>query len=149
MQLSDHELLLLTKAVDGLLSQDESTEFHGLIAQRPDIRREYESLKSVREVTMELKFKHPPAETWDRYWAGVYARLERGLAWLLISIGAAVVLAVVGYNVAVELLEDSSISVTVKIAIGALVLGGALLLVSVLREKLIMRKTDKYKEVKR
>jgi len=147
MNLSGQELLLLNKAVDGLLSQEETSEFQSLIAQRPDIRREYESLKSVREVTMELKFKHPPEETWDRYWAGVYARLERGLAWLLITIGAAVVLAVVGYTVAMELLEDSSISVIVKVGIGALLLGGAVLLVSVLREKLIMRKEDKYKEV--
>ena len=98
---------------------------------------------------MDLKFKQPPEETWDRYWAGVYSRLERGLAWLLISIGTAVVLAIVGYAAIMKFLEDTSTPLAVKLGVGALLLGGAVLLVSVLREKMVMRKTDKYKEVTR
>jgi len=147
VNLSERELFLVNKAIDSMLSQQEAEELRQLFAERPEVQREYESLKSVKEVTMELKFKQLPEETWDRYWAGVYSRLERGIAWLLISIGAAVVLAIVGYGAVMKLLEDTSTPLAVKLGVGALLLGGAVLLVSVLREKLIMGKTDKYKEV--
>ena len=147
VNLSERELLLITKAIDEMLSPDETRELERLLAERPDVRREYESLKSVKEATMELKFKQPPEETWDRYWAGVYSRLERGLAWILISIGATVVLAIAGYGAVMKFLEDTATPLGVKLGVGALLLGGAILLVSVLREKLVMRKSDKYKEV--
>jgi hypothetical protein len=147
VNLSERDLLLINNAIDGTLSPGEAQEFERLLADRPDVRHEYESLKSVKEVTMELKFKQPPGETWDRYWAGVYSRLERGIAWLLISIGAAVVLAIAGYGAVMKLLEDTATPLAVKLGVGALLLGGAILLVSVLREKLFMRKTDKYQEV--
>ena len=147
VNLSERELLLITKAIDEMLSPDETQELDRLLAERPEVRREYESLKSVKEATMELKFKQPPEETWDRYWAGVYSRLERGLAWILISIGAAVVLAIGGYGAVMKFLEDTATPLAVKLGVGALLLGGAILLVSVLREKLVMRRSDKYKEV--
>ena len=145
--LSERELVLVNKAIDEMLSREETEELQQLFAARPAIRGEYESMKSIKEATMELKFKQPPEETWDRYWAGVYSRLERGLAWLLISIGTAVVLAIVGYAAIMKFLEDTSTPLAVKLGVGALLLGGAVLLVSVLREKMVMRKTDKYKEV--
>jgi hypothetical protein len=147
VNLSERELVLVNKAIDEMLSREEATELQQFFAIRPEVRLEYESMKSVKEATMELKFRQPPEETWDRYWAGVYSRLERGLAWLLISIGAALVLAIAGYGAVMKLLEDTSTPLAVKLGVGALLLGGAVLLVSVLREKLVMRKTDKYKEV--
>jgi len=145
--LSERELVLVNKAIDEMLSREETEEIQQLFTARPAVRREYESMRSIKEATMELKFKQPPEETWDRYWAGVYSRLERGLAWLLISIGTAVVLAIVGYAAIMKFLEDTSTPLAVKLGVGALLLGGAVLLVSVLREKIVMRKTDKYKEV--
>jgi hypothetical protein len=147
VKLSERELGLLNKAIDCMLSPGEAEEFRRLLTGRSDVRSEYESLKSVKEATMEMKFKQPPEETWDRYWAGVYSRLERGIAWLLISIGAAVVLAIVGYGAVMKFLGDTSTPLAVKLGVGVLLLGGAVLLVSVLREKLMIRKKDKYKEV--
>lgn len=147
LHLSERELVLVNRAIDGMLSQEEAEELQRLLAEQPVLRREYGSLKSVKEATMELKFKQLPEETWDRYWAGVYSRLERGLAWLLISIGAAVVLAIAGYGAAMKFMENAAIPLAVKLSVGVLLLGGAILLVSILREKLFMRKSDKYKEV--
>jgi len=147
IQLTEHESALLGKALEGALKEEESQEFEALLARRPELRLEYNSLKKIREVTMDMKFRKPPDETWDRYWGGVYARLERGIAWALMSIGAAVVLAFSGYHAVLAFLEDTSAPAVVKIAVAALVLGGAILLVSVMREKFILRKTDKYREV--
>jgi anti-sigma factor RsiW len=139
--------MLIEKALEGMLSDEERRQFEELLEQRPEVRKEFESLKGVKEVTMELKLRKPPEETWDRYWGGVYARMERGIGWMLISIGAAVVLAFAGYHAVAAFFEDTSTPFLLKLALAALAFGGAILLVSVAREKLIMRKTDKYKEV--
>jgi hypothetical protein len=141
--------MLIARALEGLLTPEEGRELETLMASRPDVRREIESLRSLREVTMGLEFKKPPEEMWARYWAGVYSRLERGIAWLLISIGGAVLLALGTYRVLEVLLEDTTLPLVMKLGIVALVLGGAILLVSVVREKWFLRKTDKYREVVR
>jgi hypothetical protein len=86
---------------------------------------------------------------WARYWVGVYARLERGIAWVLISVGGAILLAVAGYQALLALLEDTAMPLLGKLGLVVLVLGAAILLVSVVREKWFLRKTDKYKEVVR
>lgn len=140
---------LMTKALDGMLTREEQKEFEELMRANAAFRREWESLKSIKEVTVTMKLKRPPDETWDRYWAGVYARLERGIAWLLISVGAAVLLALAGYHAVINMMEDQSTPLSIKLAVGAVVLGVAVLLVSVLREKWFIRKTDKYREIVR
>ena len=146
-ELTAHESMLLGKALEGALDEAEKREFEVLLERRPELREEFHSIKAVQEVTMAMNFKKPPEETWDRYWGGVYARLERGIAWTLISIGAAVVIAFAGYHAVLAFLEDTASPLLLKIAVAALVLGGAILLVSVVREKLTLRKTDKYREV--
>ena len=146
-KLTEHESVLLGKALEGVLEEAERREYEALLERRPELRKELQTLKDVQEVTMAMNFKKPPEETWDRYWGGVYARMERGVAWMLISLGAAVGIAFAGYHAMLALLEDTSAPLLLKIALAALVLGGAILLVSVVREKLVLRKTDKYREV--
>ncbi|MGH2568029.1 MAG: hypothetical protein ACRDGA_06785 [Bacteroidota bacterium] len=146
-ELHEHEAMLLEKALAGLLSDQERGEFEKLLRANTTLRKEWESVQSLKEVTSTMKLKHPPEETWDRYWAGVYARLERGLAWLLISVGTALVLAIAGYHTVIEFLSSSDTPLVVKLAVAALVLGGAILLVSVAREKWYTSKSDKYREV--
>ena len=147
--MTEREQLLIARSLEGSLSADEQRELDELMAARPEVRREVESLRSVKEVTMELRFKKPPEEMWARYWAGVYARLERGVAWVLISIGGALVLAVATYRLVEALVQDTAMPLIMKLGIVALVLGGAILLVSVVREKWFLRKSDRYREVER
>lgn len=146
-ELTDHEHLLLAKAVDGDLTQKENSELQKLLAEHPELQSELASMKSLKETTMSMKFKQPPEETWDRYWAGVYARMERGFAWLLVSIGGAILLAFGAYNAAISFMHDESIPFLIKLAIGVVALGTAILFISVLREKWFVHKSDKYREV--
>jgi hypothetical protein len=67
----------------------------------------------------------------------------------LVSIGAIILLVYAAYNFVVETLNASDLPGIIKFSILAVVLGGAILLVSVIREKLILRRHDKYKEVQR
>lgn len=147
--LNEREAALLTKALDGTLSDREETEFARLLERNSQVRDEWKALKRMKEATMTLTFRKPAEETWETYWAGVYARIERGLAWLLISIGGAIVLAAGIYRIVLSMLEDASTPAYMKIAVGALALGFAVLVISVLREKWHVRKSDKYKELTR
>jgi hypothetical protein len=78
--LSDREVLLLYGALDGVLSDAETDEFYSLLAERPKLRQEYESLKALKDVMTGMQFKQPPEETWDSYWVGVVLRITRALA---------------------------------------------------------------------
>lgn len=146
-ELTGQEHMLLAKAVDGELTQKESIDLQKLLAAHPELQNELASMKSLKETTMSMKFKQLPEETWDRYWAGVYARMERGFAWLLVSIGGAILLAFGAYNAAISFMHDESIPFLIKLAIGVVALGTAILFISVLREKWFVHKSDKYREV--
>ena len=78
--LSNRELLLLDRALDRVLSDAETDEFYSLLAERPTLRREYESLKALKDIMMDMQIKQPPEETLERYWTGVVARITRALA---------------------------------------------------------------------
>lgn len=151
-ELTENEHTLLTKAVDGDLTQKESRELQKLLAAHPELQNELASMKSLKETTMSMKFKQPPEETWDRYWAGVYARMERGFAWLLLTIGATLLAGYAIHQWAVAVIingffKDTDAPLYVTIGLAAVSFGLAVLFVSVLREQLISRKSDKYRKV--
>ena len=110
---------------------------------------EYASLKKLKEVTSTMKMKKLPEYYWDDYWTNVYNRLERGISWLLISLGAIIVLAFAGWEALSALIADQEMNPLLKIGIFVLLIGSVILIVSILREKLLVKRIDKYREVKR
>ena len=73
----------------------------------------------------------------------VTVRTTRGVGWLLVIAGAIAMLGYVGY----ELLFAESDAPLVRWGLVAFYLGLGVLLLAVLRQRLIARKTDKYKDV--
>ena len=73
----------------------------------------------------------------------ITARTVRGIGWLLF-IGGILIAAGIGI---VGFIFVSSLGLLEKLVIGAIYGGLALLFISVLRQRLIERKTDKYKDV--
>ena len=97
-----------------------------------------------------LKFKELSDAELQRYWSGIYNRLERGVGWILFSLGAIVALCYAGVKLVEEMINDPAVSLVLKVGVIALIIGGVILFVSVLRERLTLRKTDKYsREVER
>ena len=140
---------LLMQAVDGELSPDEQTEFEEFINKNGDCRKEWQQMKKLKEVTQSMNFKSLPTEVWDNYWVNVYNRLERGLAWMLFSIGAIILLTYSGFKAVESIIADPQLAGILKAAILMVIGGAVILLVSVVREKLFTRKADPYKEVQR
>lgn len=138
---------LLNKALDNLLTDEERIEFNNLLASSNEYQEEWNSIKQIKEITKTMKLKNPPEEVWDKYWLGIYSRLERGIAWILISIGAIVVLIYGGFKAVESVIQDPTLAWFLKAAILMLIAGGVFLFVSVVRERIFLRKTDKYKEI--
>ncbi|MFC2075832.1 anti-sigma factor family protein [candidate division KSB1 bacterium] len=139
--------------LDKELTEAEAREVETHLETCPACRRELEKQKQLLEVTDTMKFLKPPEEVWERYWDHIYNRLERQIGWIFLSIGAIVLAAWGLYALVTTVLpdfwNDPSLHIAVKIGIIAAGLGVAVLFVSVLRERILTIKTDRYREVKR
>lgn len=140
---------LLTGALDGELTPEMRAEFDKLLAAQPELRDEWRRLTRVKEVTESMRLRKPPEETWDRYWNSVYSRLERGIAWILVSLGAIVVVSYGAWYGVRDLLADAGLPWFVKGGILALLVGLVILLVSVIRHRIFVSRTDPYKDIQR
>jgi len=109
----------------------------------------FESLKKVKEITSEMKFKKLPEMYWDEYWRQVYNKIERGTSWIFISIGAIIVLSFTLIKFVSSLIADQQMDPFLKGGIFFLLIGSTILLISVIREKIMVKRVDKYREVER
>ena len=141
--------ILLMKAVDKALSPEEENEFNMFIRSHAKCKAEWDEYVKLSKITGGIKMKLPDQEKWDLYWDNIYNRLERKLGWVLFSVGLIILFATGGFYAIQGFLMNPDIPVTEKIGLSALFLGCAVLLASVLREKITLRKTDKYKDLVR
>jgi anti-sigma factor RsiW len=136
-------------ALDDELAAGERDELDALLAADDELRAEWRRLSRAREVTESMRLRKPPEEVWDVYWEGVFNRLERSVAWTLISLGAIVVLGWGVWRAAEALLHDTSMPPLIKLALVALAVGGLILGVSVVRERWLLGRRDPYRGIQR
>ena len=80
-----------------------------------------------------------------KYWPSVYAKIERGAGWSLLIIGALIWAA---YGVYLFVTDPGIGSVT-KLLIALPVVGVLMLLISVIRERVNVGRSERYEEVER
>lgn len=147
--MNERFIYLMEKYFDQTISNDEEQELNSLLTFNNKLRNEFEEQKNIKEVLSKMKIKNPSSEVWDRYWLGIYRRLERGVAWVAISVGAIIIL---GYGIIMateNFLANTTMPALLKWGIAVLALGVLVLLISLVREKLFTSKSDKYKEIQR
>lgn len=146
----DRAHVLMMAALDGEATAEERGELDRLLADHPELQPEWDRLRRVKEVTTAMTVREPPREIWDGYWTSASRRTERTVAWVVVLLGGLVLLAWGSWHWLRAVVADPDLPVLIKAAIVAVVLGAALLLVSVVREKLFVRRRDPYsKEVVR
>ncbi len=145
----EHYKHLLLRVVDGVASDAERAEFEAYVRSCDECRREFGEFKNLEELMSTVKLKDLSEDARTAYWHAFYNRLERGTGWILLSLGAILLLGFGGFMLIREFVINSTVSIILKVGVCAVLGGFVILLVSVLKERLFVRKYDKYsKEVK-
>jgi predicted anti-sigma-YlaC factor YlaD len=134
---------MLSGYLDGELTQGDRQRVDLHLESCSRCRGVYEELADLRQAVGEMSFGEISREEWSKIMNDLPVRTSRGAGWLLYVAGF---LIVCGYGF-YEFMADDTVNASIKTGIGALVIGTLLLFVSVLRERLIARRTDKYKDV--
>jgi ferric-dicitrate binding protein FerR (iron transport regulator) len=137
---------LMMAALDNEISAVEREELDALLSAHPDLAAAWRRFVRLKEVTLTMSLRQPPAEIWDGYWQGTYRRAERGVAWILVSVGAIILAAYWIWHAVEALLGDTSAPLAVRAGLAALGVGLAILAVSVVREKLFTARRDPYQK---
>lgn len=139
--MSDRELrVLLMGYLDGELDAGDRARVERALQEDPDLRREYEEMRRLKELTAGLGADGPADAELQRFWAGVYNRLERHTAWLLLLAGCAGMTAAGAYL----FFTHPSAHWSVKAAGACGLLGSLLMLWSVWRERARVLPHDRY-----
>ena len=141
--------IMLAGYVDGELTQDEMLLFESYLKDDPELRKELETFRKLKEITGAMKYADIPESVWEGYWASVYKRMERGFGWILMSISVVLFAAIGCYYLFLDFFLNPETSIIIKIAVGTGLLGLIVMLVSIVREHLFAYKRDRYHEVKR
>lgn len=136
---------LMMASLDGEISDEERAELESHLAGCPDCRREFDELREVSELVGEIRLPKPSEEDMMKYWPSVYARIERGAGWSIFVVGAVIWVA---YGVYL-FVTDPTIGSLTKFFIALPVVGVLMLLISVIRERAIVSRTERYKEIER
>jgi len=148
---NDHKKIkeLIAASFDGVLDAAGKSIVEEHIKSCAQCRREYEEMSRFEEVMDQMELQKPSRDTWKYYWDSVYNRLERRAGWILFSIGVMIVLFFGGYKGLEGLIEDPGIPLLLKIGILTVLGGVVILLASIFREQIFVRKRERYKEVEK
>ena len=138
---------LISAYHEGVLDSVQKRQVDEHIQTCSECRSEFDEMYKLEEVMQKMAFKQPPKETWEVYWSLVYNRLERGIGWIFMSIGAMILLFFGGYKMVEGIITDPEIPLLLKVGILAVMAGAVILLVSFGRERLFVNKRERYKEV--
>lgn len=147
----DHQKIkeLISSYHDKELNEEKKKQIEEHLKKCSECRREFEEMGKFEEVMNKMELKKPPREVWQIYWASIYNRLERRIGWILLSIGAMILIFFGGYKMVEGIIQDPSTSLLLKVGILTLMAGVVVLLFSLIREQFFVRKRERYKEVEK
>ena len=135
---------LLTGYLDGELTQQESQRVAVHIEQCEDCRKTLRQLQQLQQAVQETQYPNLEQEKLETMMNDLTSKSLQGIAWFALSAGLAMIIAFAVYAFWI----DTGMPWYHKLAMSLIWGGGIGLFVSVLRQRLIARKTDKYRRVK-
>jgi len=135
--------------LDNELSDEQRRRFEEHLAACHECADELAEFRRLKAITDEVTLVEPEDRIWQQYWDGVYNRIERSLGWIIFSISAILLTIYGGFKLIEEIITDSTVGILLKIGLLALIVGLAILFVSVLRERVYFWQRDRYKDVRR
>lgn len=135
--------------LDNELDLEQKRRFEEHLKRCPECKKELEQFKNIKSITDEVTLAEPEEKLWQDYWGGVYNRIELGIGWIIFSIAAIILVIFGGFHLIEDVINNPGVECTLKIGLILLVIGLAILFVSVLRERLYFWKKDRYKDVQK
>ena len=139
----DHVGELLSGYIDGELTQQQHQRVRIHCEACEECSAELEQLEKLRREVGKSRLSPLGEDIWREHMKEPTVEITRGLGWILFIAG---ILGISGIAV-YEFVIDTSMAIHIKLITGLVWLGMGALLVSVLRQRLIERKSDKYKDV--
>lgn len=135
--------VLITGYLDGELTQGDRQRVEVHVDSCPRCRKTYEKMKELCDDVGKLSFGEMPPEEWSEIMNDVSVRASHGIGWFLYLAGIAVLVGYAGF----EFYRDDTVPALIKTGVAAVILGMGLMLLSVLRHRMIVAKSDKYEDV--
>ena len=140
---------LLMGYLDNELSDEQRNRFEEHLAGCPECAGELKEFQKLKAITDEVTLVEPEDRIWQDYWNGVYNRIERNVGWLIFSVAAILLTIYGGFKLIEEIVTDATVGMLLKLGLLALIIGLAILFVSVLRERIYFWSKDRYRNVRR
>jgi hypothetical protein len=134
---------MLSGYLDGELTQQQKQRVDLHLEQCEACGNNLRDLAALRERMGRARLVEDNSDRWRETMEDTTVKVSLGIGWLLV-IGGLLIIAGVGLY---HFVTDPSIGWGMKLMIGAPYVGMAALFVAVLRQRLVERKTDKYKNV--
>ncbi len=142
-RIDEHVGEMLSGFVDGELTQQQRQWVEVHCRDCAECRRDLDELRALRERLGRARLSELGEDRWREDMNDTTVTTTRTVGWLLFVIGALAI----GAWVVFAVLSDPGIGLGIKAMFVAFYGGLAVLLISVLRQRLIEHKTDKYKDV--
>ncbi|MHC4930799.1 MAG: anti-sigma factor family protein [Planctomycetota bacterium] len=131
---------LLMGYLDGELDEDQRARVEAALEKDAELRRELDQMRQLKELTAGLGPDGDADNELDAFWGGVYNRLERRAAWILLVGGFLILVGLVLFL----FFESEATPFGLKAAVACICLGALLLLWSVWRERCRVLPHDRY-----
>ena len=137
--------ILMMGYLDGELDDPERKRFLAFIEENEAGRLELARYRHLVDVANSLRLREPQDDEADRYWGGIYNRMERRGGWMLVVLGVLFLTGALVFQVSMTVMLPWYL----KVGIAALATGFVVLFLSVLRLRIRTLPYDRYREVKR
>ncbi|MHC4545256.1 MAG: zf-HC2 domain-containing protein [Planctomycetota bacterium] len=140
---------LMMGYLDEELSAEQIRRFEEHLTMCKQCSSQLQEFRQLKAITDQMTLIEPEDRLWQQYWDGIYNRVERGIGWIIFSVAAILLTIYGGFKAIEDLITDPTVGLLLKVAMLALLVGLAILFVSVLRERIFFWSKDRYKDVRR
>lgn len=140
---------LMMGYLDEELSAEQIRSFEEHLTTCKQCSSQLQEFRQLKAITDQMTLIEPEDRLWQQYWDGIYNRIERGIGWIIFSVAAILLTIYGGFKAIEDLITDPTVGLLLKIAMLALLVGLAILFVSVLRERIFFWSKDRYRNVRR
>lgn len=140
----EHVGEMLSGFIDGELTQQDRQRVQVHIEDCGQCHADLEKFAAMRRAIGKARLSDLAQDKWRETMDDTTVKASRGIGWLLVVGGALIAL---GLAVIEFVTSSSTMTLAEKLIVGGVYGGMLLIFISVLRQRLIERKTDKYKDV--